>query len=33
MADDLERLRAALAARMQQIGMAPDDPRSNTLML
>src|SRR5262245_30769796 len=27
MADDLERLRAAMAARLQQIGMAPDDPR------
>jgi hypothetical protein len=27
MADDLARLRDALAARMQQIGIAPDDPR------
>jgi Domain of unknown function (DUF4132) len=27
MADDLERLRAAMAARLQQIGIAPDDPR------
>src|SRR5262245_55907702 len=27
MADDIERLRAALAARLQQMGIAPGDPR------
>src|SRR5262245_15490139 len=27
MADDVERLRAALAARLQQMGIAPGDPR------
>jgi hypothetical protein len=27
MADDLERLRAAIAARMEQLGIAPGDPR------
>jgi hypothetical protein len=32
MADDLERLRAALAARMEQIGIAPGDPRIAALM-
>src|SRR5262249_11284534 len=32
MADELARLRAALAARMQQIGAAPDDPRMAPLV-
>ena len=32
MADELARLHAALAVRMQQIGAAPDDPRMAPLM-
>jgi hypothetical protein len=32
MTDDLARLRAALAARMRQVGVEPDDPRAAPLM-
>jgi hypothetical protein len=32
MADDLERLRAAIAARMEQLGIAPGDPRVAPLL-